>query len=108
MAWILMQPAKDDESTKVAAHLDITGEFLLYMDPNGARLKTISYGSRACTDMEKKFHSFVGESASRRFYIGRNCKYLLRCNFYWMCDCKYIEEILEYTGNIAMIQRWAQ
>ena len=25
-----------------------------------------------------------------------------------MCDCKAIEEILEYTGNIAMIQSWAQ
>ena len=25
-----------------------------------------------------------------------------------MCDCKDIEEIPEQTGNIAMIQRWAQ
>ena len=25
-----------------------------------------------------------------------------------MCDCKEIEEIIEYTGNVAIIQRWAQ
>ena len=66
MAWILMQPAEDDESTKAATHLDSTGECLFNMDLNGAILKPISYVSGACTDMERKFHSFVGEAASGR------------------------------------------
>ena len=89
-----MQPAKYEESKKVAAHHDITDEFFLYMDLNGAILKTISYGSRACTDMERKCHSFVGEAESGRCAIERNRKYIWGCHFYWMCDCKVIEGIL--------------
>ena len=76
MTWILMQPAKDYESTKAAVHHDSTGECLFNMDLNGARLQPISYGSRACTDMERKFHSFVGEAASCQWAIERNRKYL--------------------------------
>ena len=91
MAWILMQPAEDDKYTKSAAQLDRTGECLFDMDLNGARLKPISYGSRACTDMERKFHSLVGEAASGQWAIRRNRKYLWGCHFYWMCDCKAIE-----------------
>ena len=64
MAWILMQTAKDGEYTKAAAHLDSTGECLLYMDLNRARLKPISYVSLACTNMERKFHSLIDEAAS--------------------------------------------
>ena len=91
MTWILIQLAKDKKSTKAFTHLDITGECLLDMDMNGAILKPISYGSRACTDMELKFHSFVGEASSGRWAIGRNLKYIWGCHFYWMCDCKEIE-----------------
>ena len=64
MAWILMQPAKDDESTKSSAHLDITGKCLFDMNLNGARLKPISYESLVCIYMELKIHSFVSEAAS--------------------------------------------
>ena len=64
MACILMQPSKDDEYTKAVIHLEKTSECLFDMDLNGVRLKTISYGSRACTNMERKYHSFVGEAAS--------------------------------------------
>ena len=108
MAWILIQPAKCDKSAEAAEHLDSTGERLFDMDLNGARLKPVSYGSRAFTNTEQKFHSFVGEAASGQWAIGWNRQHLWGCHLYWMCDCKYIEEILEYTGNIAMIQRWAQ
>ena len=91
MAWSLMQSAKDGESMKAAAHLDRTGECLFNMDLNGTRLRPVSYGSRASTNMERKFHSFVGETASGQWTIGRNRKYLWGCQFYWMCDCKVIE-----------------
>ena len=71
-----MQPSKDDESKKAATHLDSTVECLLDMVLNGARLKPILHGSRACTDVERKFHSFIGEAESGRWAIGRNRKYL--------------------------------
>ena len=45
MVWILMQTAKDDESTKAASHHESTDECLFDMDLNGARLKPITYGS---------------------------------------------------------------
>ena len=64
------------------------------MDLNEAILKTISSVSRAFTDMEQNFHSFVGESASGRWAIGQNRKYLWECHLYWMRDSKAIEEIL--------------
>ena len=25
-----------------------------------------------------------------------------------MCDCKAVQEVVEYTGSIAMVQRWDQ
>ena len=25
-----------------------------------------------------------------------------------MCDCKAVQEVVEYTENIAMVQRWSQ
>ena len=77
-----MQPAEDDKSMKADAHLDSTGECHFYLDLNGARLKPISYGLLACTDMERKFHSCVGEAASGKCAIGQNRKYLLGCHFY--------------------------
>ena len=108
MGWILMQPADDDASKEALVHLQETGECLFELDVGGARLQPIEYGSRACTDMERKFHSFVGESGAGRWAIGQNRQYLWGNHFYWMCDCKAVEEVLEYAGNIAMVQRWAQ
>ena len=108
MTWIFMPSAEDYKSTKAVAHLDSTGECLFDMDLNGAWLKPVSYGSRECTDMERKFQIFVGETAAGWWVIGSNHIYLWGCHFYWMCDCKAIEEIIEYTGNIAMIQRCTQ
>ena len=80
MAWIFMQPAGYDEYTKASAHLDITGECIFNIYLNGARLKPISYVSQACTNMKRKFHSFVGESASGRWAIRQNQKYLWGCH----------------------------
>ena len=34
--------------------------------------------------------------------------YLWGTHFYWMCDCKAVQEVVEYTGSIVMVQRWAQ
>ena len=76
MSWILMQPAEYEKYTKADAHLESTGECLFDMDLNREIFKPVSYESRACTDMKRKFHSFVDESASLRWVIGQNHKYL--------------------------------
>ena len=58
--------------------------------------------------MESKLHSFTGEAACGRWAIAQNRKFLWGCHFYWICDCLAIMEILDYSGTISMICRWAQ
>jgi len=104
MAWILMQP--DDSPASIAAtHLlkeKGTNQFDATMDG------PVRFGSRACLDKEKWFHSFVGEGACGRWGITQNGKVLWGTHFYWLCDCAAVKEILEYDGPITMIKRWAQ
>jgi hypothetical protein len=108
MGWILMQPADDEESVRATKLLKKTGECLFDLSKNGARLRPIAFGSRSCTDIEKSFHSFVGETASGRWAISQNRKYLWGCHFYWMCDCSAVKEVLEYSGTIHFVMRWSQ
>ena len=108
MGWILMQPDHDVESQKATKQLLATGECLFDVSRTGARLRPVQFGSRACTSVESRFHSFVGEVACGRWAIAQNRRYLWGTHFYWMCDCSAVKEILEYSGNISMIQRWAQ
>ena len=63
MGWILIQPADDEESTKVATILKETGKCLFDLTKNGARLKPVAFGSRSCNANEVKIHSFTGEGA---------------------------------------------
>ena len=108
MSWILMQPADDDLSIAATKLLLKTGEFLFDLEMDGPRLKPVKYGSRACTTSEKWFHSFVGEAAAGRWGIGQNRKFLWGNQFYWVCDCAAVKEVLDYEGPISMIKRWAQ
>lgn len=108
MGWILMQPADDEESQEAIKILLETGECLFDLSPNGPRLRPVAFGSRSCTDMERKLHSFVGEVACGRWAIGQNRRFLWGCHFYWMCDCSAVKEILEYDGSISYVCRWAQ
>jgi hypothetical protein len=108
MGWILMQPAMDEDSQRAVKELKDTGECKFDLSIKGPRLNPVAYGSRGCSDMERLFHSFVGEAACGRWAISQNRKFLWGNHFYWMCDCKAIREILEYDGTIAMISRWAQ
>ena len=108
MAWILMQP-DDSEKSKAATTLLLTkgiNQFDATMD--GPRLIPVRFGSRACLDKEKWFHSFVGEGACGRWGIAQNRKFLWGTHFYWLCDCAAVKEILDYDGPITMIKRWAQ
>jgi hypothetical protein len=93
MGWVLMQP--DDSPASVIAM-------------SGARLRPVRFGSHSCTDRERHFHSFVGEAACGRWGISQNRKFLWGTEFYWICDCSAMREILEYDGPIHQIRRWAQ
>ena len=108
MGWILMQPSDDNESITATKLLLEKGECLFDLSLTGPRLQPIAFGSRACTDMERKLHSFVSEVACGRWAIGQNRRFLWGCHFYWMCDCSAVKEILEYDGSISYICRWAQ
>ena len=93
---------------KAEKNLIVTDECVFDLEKNGARLRPVSYGSRSCTDMEKKFNYFVGESAASRWVIIKNWHYLWGTHFYWMLECKSVQEVLEYIGSIAMVKIWAQ
>ena len=108
MEWILMKPADNKESMRASKVLTTTGECLFDLSKHGARLKPIAFGSRSCTLAEKNLHSFTGEAASGRWSISQNRRYLWGCHFWWICDCSAIKEVLEYSGTIPMVCRWAQ
>ena len=108
MAWILMQPASDKVSLDAAKKMGTTNECLFDLTKQGPRLQPIAYGSRSCTDMEKHFHSFVGEIGCGRWAFAQNKRYLWGAHFYWICDCSAVKEVLEYKGTIHMVCRWSQ
>ena len=108
MGWILMQPADDSESKSALRELRSTGNCSFDLSLEGPRLQPIAFGSRACGDLESKWHSFTGEIASGRWAISQNRRYLWGNHFFWLCDCSAVKEVLEYDGPIGMIRRWAQ
>ena len=108
MGWILMQPDNSDASIAALALLRSEGICKFDLTMNGARLRPIRFGSRSCTERECHFHSFVGEAACGRWGISQNRKFLWGSEFFWLCDCSAVKEILEYVGPIHQIRRWAQ
>jgi hypothetical protein len=108
MGWILMQP--DDSAASVRALALLRSEGICHFDVSmhGARLRPVRFGSRGCTEMESHLHSFVGEAGCGRWAISQNRKYLWGSEFFWMCDCSAVKEILEYKGPIHQIRCWAQ
>ena len=69
IGWILIQPADDSKSTKATKVLLNSGECTLNLSKDGDRLHIVRFESRACTDFECKYHSFVGETATDRWTI---------------------------------------
>ena len=63
MGWIIMQPADDLDSFAATKLLQNGGPCLFDVSTKGARILPIAFASRCCTDMEKRYHSFVGEAA---------------------------------------------
>ena len=104
----MIQPADDFISVAAKNKLLSGGKCLFDLNKSGARLQPILFGSRACTGLERRNHSFVGKAACGRWAISQNRLYLWGSYFYWMCDCIVVKEILEYDSNISMVCRWAQ
>jgi hypothetical protein len=106
MGWILMQPDHSPASTTTLALLRSTGSCTFDLTMNGARLRPIRFGSRSCTEREHHFHLFVGEAACGWWAISQNRKFLWGSEFFWLCDCSAVKEILEYDGPIHQIRRY--
>jgi hypothetical protein len=105
---IIMQPDDSPASLAATKKLRETGHCDFDLTLGGARLRPVKFDSRKCTEQERHFHSFVGEAACGRWAISKNKKFLWGIYFYWLCDCSAIKEILEYTGSIHVVRRWAQ
>ena len=108
MGWILMQPSNENETQAASKQLLVSGEYLFDLSKQGARLQPIAFGSRSCTLVERRFHSFTGKAASGRWSIEQNRKYLWGSHFWWICDCSSVKEVLKYNGTIPLVCRWAQ
>ena len=103
-----MQASSDPDAQSALKLLKTTGECKFDLTIGGARLQPVAFGSRACTLMEAKLHSFTGEAACGRWAIGQNRRYLWGTHFYWLCDCLAIKQIVDYDGTISLVCRWAQ
>jgi len=76
MSFILMQPENKNESRAATRKLLEEGICNFDLVMQSPRLQTFAYGYRACTETEKHYHSFVGESAALRWAIAKNKDYL--------------------------------
>ena len=94
MGWIFMQPADNDKSQCAMSILRETIECLFDLSKNGARLKPIAFGSRLCTDFERKYHSFVIETACVIWEISQNCHLLWGQHLWCIYDCAAVKEVL--------------
>ena len=106
MEYILIQPADDPESDKTTKQLQKNGQYLFDLCEDGARLKSVKFGSRTCVELKCIIN--FGEAAAGWWDISHNMHLLWRNNFLWMCDCMVVRETLKYKGNILQIFRWAQ
>ena len=66
MGYILMQPDESEESRAAMKLFKETGDCVFDLTKSGPRLKPVTFGSRACNDIEKRYHSFVAEAGCGR------------------------------------------
>ena len=93
-----MQPDHSEASKEALLLLTTTGVCKFDLAMKGAWLRPIRFGSRAYTDREVHFHSFVGETGCGRWAISSNKKFLWGAEFYWLCDWAGIKDCLLYTS----------
>ena len=58
-----MQPATDKEYHHASTVLKDTNTCLFNLSPHGSWIQPITFVFRHCTYFERKYHSFVGETA---------------------------------------------
>lgn len=105
MSWILMQPARDEESMAAVTMMKETGKNLFDLSPSGPCLLPLAFCSRACSHSEQHWYSFVGKAGTGCWAMCQNKKFLLGLvhPFYWMYNCLAMKEIFEYNGSISQI-----
>ena len=103
-----MQPNTDAVSITALKALQKTGEITFDKSLKGARMWSILFRSRKCTEAESHHHSFVGEVATGHCAISENRLYFWGTHFYWLCDIKTIYKILNYDGPLHVLRRWTQ
>ena len=88
-------------------HLTATGEFQFDLSLDGPRLRPVLFGSRSNLPYESNYHSFVGDGARERCSIATCRKYILGFQFYWLCDCIVVNEVLEYNSSTNQLKSWS-
>ena len=108
MGYISIQP--DDYSASLIAikHLSLTSECSFDFPFNRPRLRHILFRSRSSMTYEWDYHSFISEVVYGHYAIAVHQKDLWGTNFYCLCDCSAIKEVLEYNGNIHQLKCWSQ
>ena len=76
MYWIMMQLATGKQYQHASIVLKDTRNYFSDLSPCGAWLQPIKFGFCSCTDFERKYHFFVGETAYGKWIIGKNLPYL--------------------------------
>ena len=66
------------------------------------------FESRSNMTFERNYCSFVDEVACGRWHIAVYRKYFYGTNFYWLCHCSVIKEVLEFNGSTHQLERWPQ
>ena len=103
MGYILMQPDNGVMASAATQKLITTGECDFDLSFSGARLRPILFNSRSCSNTEKHYLVFVGEIACGRWSIRMEKRYLWGTHFYWLCDMKTTNNIMNYTGPIHIL-----
>ena len=100
MDYILKQSDNHSASLAAIKHFSLTDECLFDLCLDGPRLRPVLFGSRSNMTYEQNYQSFIGEVACGNWAIVACRKYLWGTNFYWLCDCSAIKEVLKYKESI--------
>jgi hypothetical protein len=108
MAAVLLQIDLDDkEHVDAAIIASLGGSCFFDLQKKGLRLRPIEFLSRATSESEKSFHSYVGEASVARWSFPKWKRYLLGRVFTWLSDCNGLKRFFEGEDHPThTIQRW--
>ena len=77
------------------------------LSPSEYRLHPISMISRVCTESERHYHSYTGETATGVWAIEKYRPYLAGVSFAWITGCSGVRHVFESDlVPTHKIQRW--